>query len=177
MNQLLKKSVLTLVAVTCAAGIAYADTKVLTNPELIEIDVTVTKDLGDTVDLLSKVSMRTEKDKPSVASNRRPIKYRLAMVRSKTSLNFDRFSEISVGIDEAYIPASSSKSGTTDPAQMLVTIDDITSWTKFRMPGSEEVIELPNSTRKIINVPIRPGRTNVVKQGDYTVTVTEAPAK
>lgn len=174
MNQFLKKSALTLVAVTCAAGIAYAETKALTNQEHIEIDVTVTKDLGNTVDLLSKVSMRTEKDKPSLTSNRSTIKYRSALGRSKTvSLNSDRFSEISVGIDEVYIPASSSKSGTPDPAQMLVTIDDVSNWTKFLLPETQEAIELPGLTRKIINVPIHPGRTNIGKEGSYTVTVTE----
>jgi hypothetical protein len=197
MNHLIKKLIVGLIAAASVASIAHADSNTPAKPEFVEIDVTVTKDLGETVDLrqsnsgswfrrtvktevdayatpTTKVSMRTEIDKPSITSARRTIKFRSAMARSNDeNYNFDRTSEISVGVDATYIPASNSSTDTAEPAQVLVTIDDLTSWGKFTMPSTLETIELPSLSSRRVYVPIDAGRTNVVKRGDYTVTVTE----
>ena len=174
MKHSMKKLIVGFVAAASAASIAYADSSTPAKPEFVEIDVTVTKDLGKSVDLLSKVSMRTEKDKLFVTADRRTIKFRSGMARANDeNYNFDRTSEISVGVDATYIPASNSSTDTAEPAQVLVTIDDLTSWGKFTMPSTLETIELPSLSSRRVYVPIDAGRTNVVKRGDYTVTVTE----
>lgn len=175
MNHLIKKLIVGLVAAASVASIAHADSNTPAKPEFVEIDVTVTKDLGETVDLLSKVSMRTDKASPAFASNRRAISYRKAIARSNNKkFNYDSYSEVSVGVDAAYIPAVSSENpDMVAPEQVVVTIDEASNWTKFRLPETQEAIELPDLTTMNINVPIHLGRTNVVSQGNYTVTVTE----
>lgn len=174
MKHLMKKLVVGFVAAVSVATIAYADSSKPAEPELVEIVVTVTKDLGKSVDLPSKVSMRTEKDKPFVTADRRTITFRSAIARSNNEkFNYDKTSEISVGVDATYIPASNSSTDTAEPAQVLVTIDDLTGWRKFTMSPTLETFEMPSISRKRVYVPIDPGRTSVVKQGNYTVTVTE----
>jgi hypothetical protein len=177
MNHLMKKTIVGLVAAASVATIAYADSGTPAKPELVDIDVTVTKDLGESVELLSKVSMKTDKARPAIASNRRTITYRKAIARSNNDkYNYDSKSETSVGVDAAYIPAASS---TSDKPELeytlvLVSIDDLINLEKFRLTDAkDEFIELPQINSARIAVPVDPGRTNIVKRGDYTVTVTE----
>lgn len=180
MKHSMKKLIVGFVATASVASIAYADSSTPVKPELVDIDVTVTKDLGKSVELFSKVSMRTDKTKPVITSDRRTITYRKAIARSNNEkLNYDSASEISVGVDAVFVPASDSHSDIPphlDSDQVVVTIVDVSNWTKFRLPETQEAIELPDLTTMNINVPIHLGRTNVVSQGNYTVTVTEHAA-
>lgn len=173
----MKKLIVALVAAASVANIAHADSSTPAKPEFVEIDVTVTKDLGESVELFSKVSMRTDKTKPVITSDRRTITYRKAIARSNNEkFNYDNPSEISVGVDAVFFPASDSHSDMPpylDSDQVVVTIDDVSNWTKFHMPETQESIELPSSKREYINVTVQSGRPNVVKQDGYTVTVTE----
>ncbi len=200
MKHLMMKFVVGLVATTSLASIAYADTSTPAKPKLVEIDVTVNKDPSETVDLRQsisgsyfrktvttevdayetptlKVSMRTEKDKPSIASARRTIKFRSTIGRSNSEeQNFNQFSETSVGVDAAYIPAASSTSDKPELkyAHVLVNVDDLISLDKFHLADAKDAtIDLPSIKSVRIAVPVVPGDINTVKRGDYTVTVTE----
>lgn len=177
MKHLMKKLIVGFYATASVASIAYADSSTPAKPELVEIDVTVTKDLGKSVDLLSKVSMRTDKAKPAIASNRRTISYRKAIARSNNDkYNYDSTSETSVGVDAAYIPAASSTSDKPELeyAHVLIAIDDLINLEKFRLTDAkDDFIELPQINSARVAVSVEPGHTNIVKRGDYTVTVTE----
>lgn len=200
MKHSMKKLIVGLVATASFASIAYADSSTPAKPELVEIDVTVSKGPGETGDLrqsnsgswfrrtfktgvdayatpTTKVSMRTEVDKPSITSARRTIKFRSAIGRSKTeALNSDQFSETSVGVDAAYTPAASSTSDKAEheDAHVLVSIDDLINLENFRLSDAkDDTIELPQINSVRVAVPVVPGETNIVKRGDYTVTVTE----
>lgn len=191
MKHLMKKIVVGLVATAGVASIAYADTNTPAKPELVEIDVTVTKDLSvrhsssgswfrrtvkTEVDAYAtptlKVSMRTAIDKPSIASARRTITYRKGLARSvNEETNYaSTAEETSVGVDAAYIPAASS----TSDAHVLVAIDDLISLDKFHLSDAKDAtIDLPSIKSVRIAVPVVPGDINIVRRGDYTVTVTE----
>lgn len=200
MKYLMKKFAVGFIAAASVASIAHADSNTPAKPEFVEIDVTVTKDLGETVDLRQsnsgswfrrtvktevdayatptlKVSMRTAIDKPSIASERRTIKFRSATGRSNAEdLNFNQFSETSVGVDAAYIPAASAASDKSELeyAHVLVNVDDLISLDKFHLSDAKDAtIDLPSIKSVRIAVPVVPGDINTVKRGDYTVTVTE----
>ncbi len=200
MKYLMKKFAVGFIAAASVASIAHADSNTPAKPEFVEIDVTVTKDLGETVDLrqsnsgswfrrtvktevdayatpTTKVSMRTEIDKPSITSARRTIKFRSAMARSNDeNFNHDSYQETSVGVDAAYIPAASSTPDKPEHeyAHVLVSIDDLINLEKFRLTDAkDDFIELPQINSARVAVPVEPGHTNIVKRGDYTVTVTE----
>jgi hypothetical protein len=196
MKHLMKKVVVGLVATASVASIAYANTSTPAKPEFVEIDVTVTKDpsvrhsssgswfrrtVKTEVDAYAtptlKVSMRTAIDKPSIASERRTIKFRSATGRSNAEdLNFNQFSETSVGVDAAYIPAASAASDKSELeyAHVLVNVDDLISLDKFHLSDAKDAtIDLPSIKSVRIAVPVVPGDINTVKRGDYTVTVTE----
>ena len=196
MKHLMKKVVVGLVATASVASIAYANTSTPAKPEFVEIDVTVTKDpsvrhsssgswfrrtVKTEVDAYAtpttKVSMRTEIDKPSITSARRTIKFRSAMARSNDeNFNHDSYQETSVGVDAAYIPAASSTPDKPEHeyAHVLVSIDDLINLEKFRLTDAkDDFIELPQINSARVAAPVEPGHTNIVKRGDYTVTVTE----
>lgn len=200
MKHLMKKLVVGFVAASGAVSMAYADSNTPATPEFVEIDVTVTKDLGDTVDQRqsssgswfrrtvktevdayatppTKLSMRTEIDQPSITSARRTIKFRSAIARSNDeSFNHDSYQETSVGVDAAYIPAASSTfdKPRLEYAHVLVSIDDLINLEKIRLTeAKDDFIELPQINSARVAVPVVPGVTNTVKRGNYTVTVTE----
>jgi hypothetical protein len=200
MKYLMKKFAVSFIAAASVASIAHADSSIPAKPELVEIDVTVTKDHGETGDLrqsnsgswfrrtvktevdayatpTTKVSMRTEIDKPSVTSARRIIKFRSAMAKSNDEIfSHDSYQETSVGVDAAYIPAASSApvKPELEYAHVLVSIDDLINLEKFRLTDAkDDFIDLPSIKSVRIAVPVVPGDINTVKRGDYTVTVTE----
>lgn len=153
-----------LVALACFAAIGFvhaeAGPSIGKSPRVVEIDVTVTKERGNAVDLLSKLSMRTEKNKPAVAQVRHVVKFNSAAL------------EIPDGVVAEYVPVGlDPKLSSPKSDQVVVTINDFIKLKKIRLSEKEE-IELPEKVSATVSVPVQMGRTDVVKVDNYVVTVT-----
>lgn len=160
--KLLRKQIVAALVCLPALGFVHAaDEPILgKSPRLVEIDVTVTKDRGNALDLLSKLSMTTEKNKPAVAQVRHVIKFNSAAL------------EIPDGVVAEYVPVGlDPKLSSPKSDHVVVTINDFIKLKKIRLSEKEE-IELPEQVSASVSVPVQMGRTDVVKVDNYVVTVT-----